>query len=194
MCLAASQEYESNQFGKPVNNEALESIRKSAVPMKTRQSMLWAVNIWGAWVKERKRVGFVEDDEKKYLLCDNILEMHMSLESLSSWLLKFVMEVRKESCDDYSPDSIYGMCCGLQRELRMNDREDVYLFVDSKFRQVLDGRMKHLKVTGNFKKKQADVITEEVEDSLWDAKLLGDNSPQALIDTVFFYILGYILH
>lgn len=76
----------------------------------------------------------------------------------------------------------------------MNDREDVYLFVDSKFSKFRHGRMKDLKVTGNFKKKQADVITEEVEDSLWDAKLLGDNSPQALIDTVFFYILGYILH
>ena len=45
------------------------------------------------------------------------------------------------------------------------------IFVDSKFRQVLDGRMKLLRSSGKFKKKQSDVITEEIEDKSWEAKI-----------------------
>ena len=47
--------------------------------------------------------------------------------------------------------------------------------------------MKLLKSSGKFEKKQADVIMNKVE-KLWEAKLLGDHSRQALVDTLFFYI------
>ena len=119
-------------------------MRKSAVPLKTKQNTMWADNLWRAWVRARKRAGFL-GDESKILLCDNFV---MSRESLSFWLPKFVMEVRKETGDDYPPNSEYNICCGLERNLRLNDREDVNIFVDSdfsKFRQVLDGRMKLLR-------------------------------------------------
>ena len=181
----ASNEYES-RFGNPVTNETLDSIKRSAIPMKTRQSTLWAVNVWKAWAKQRK---CIEDDEKKYLLYDNILDM--SVESLSFWLSKFVIEVRKENGEEYPPDSIYSICCGLQRHLRTNGREEVNAFGDyqfATFRQVLDGQMKLLKSSGGFEKKQAGVITEEIEEKLWDLGLLGSHNPQALVDTVFFYI------
>ena len=48
--------------------------------------------------------------------------------------------------------------------------------------------MKKLKSSGNFEKKCADVISEELEDRLRDMKILGSHTPQTLLDTVFYYM------
>ena len=34
------------------------------------------------------------------------------------WLPKFVVEARKENGEFYSTNSIYGLCCGLQRSMK----------------------------------------------------------------------------
>ena len=52
----------------------------------------------------------------------------------------------------------------------------------------LDSRMKQLKSTGNFEPNKAETIPREVEDMLWKKKLLGDTSPQLLLDTLIFYM------
>ena len=137
----------------------------------------------------RKAKAFVDEDESKYPLSDNFVEM--ALESMCFWLPKFVMEARKGNGDSYPPDSLYSLCCGLQRALKSNERADVNLFADSsfhKFRQILDSQMKILKATGKFEKKNADIITEEMEDRLWQLNILGDHNQQVLLDTTFFYI------
>ena len=56
----------------------------------------------------------------------------------------------------------------------------------TKFCQLLDANMKQLKSTGMFQKKAADVITEAMEDRLWELQLLGDHDPQTLLDTFFY--------
>ena len=45
-----------------------------------------------------------------------------------------------------------------------------------------------MKASGVFVKNSAEVITEEVEDRLGELGVLGDNSPQVLLDTMFYYI------
>ena len=104
------------------------------------------------------------------------------------WLERFVLEVRKENGNLYPPNSLYSLCCGLQRTIRGNGQN---IFTDAlfvKFREVLDSQMKKLKSTGSFERKCADVITERMEDILWNLKLFGDDNPQSLLDTTFFYI------
>ena len=48
--------------------------------------------------------------------------------------------------------------------------------------------MKRLQAKGlGSNKRHAEPITEQEEDKLWEMGLLGDHSPQVLLDTMIFY-------
>ena len=70
-------------------------------------------------------------------------------------------------------------------------KPQVNFFTDSEFslfKSTLDSRMKELQSTGKFQCKKAQPISREQENLLWEKKILGDHSPQALLDTLIFYI------
>ncbi len=78
--------------------------------------------------------------------------------------------------------------------MREKDAE-INIFKDprcSKFQKVLDSEMKRLSAMGRYMKKSSDIISEEMEDQLWDLEILGDQHPQALLDTMFYYIGLYL--
>ena len=57
-----------------------------------------------------------------------------------------------------------------------------------KFRSSLDAEMKRLQSSGKgSNKRQAEPLTPENEELLWKKGLLGDSTPQALLDTMIFY-------
>ena len=62
----------------------------------------------------------------------------------------------------------------------------------TQFRDTLGACMKNLKATGQFTVQQVETITEEIEDPLWNKGILGESSPQCLLDTVVFYLGLYI--
>ena len=77
------------------------------------------------------------------------------------------------------------------RHLRWNGQAIVDFFKDEQFvnfRASLDSEMKRLQSNGTgLKKRQAEVLTEDEEDLLWKKGLLGDRTPQALLNTIIFY-------
>ena len=152
---SGKDENESTRFAKAVINGEIESLRKSGVPAKTRLSTAWSVNVWSEWAKHRNEKVMV-GGEKSHGLIDDVSQM--SLDDLSFWLPRFVMEVKKEKGDDYPPNSLYSLCCGIQRRLRCDENpvvSDINIFTDSRFKkftQVLDARMKQLQSTGLFEK------------------------------------------
>ena len=50
-----SQSSSSTRFVKPVSNEQLNSLKKSAIPANTQKSTSWAVNIWKEWSAYRRK-------------------------------------------------------------------------------------------------------------------------------------------
>ena len=67
----------------------------------------------------------------------------------------------------------------------------------AQFRSSLDAEMKRLQAKGlGSKQRQAEPITEEEEDLLWEKGLLGDHNPQALLNTVIyvsFLLFGVVM-
>ena len=66
----------------------------------------------------------------------------------------------------------------------------------AEFRATLDAKLKRLQRLGiGSKTKQAEPLTEEEEEILWQKGLLGDHTPQALLNTmVFMNGLYFALH
>ena len=85
---------------------------------------------------------------------------------------------------------LYHTVCGILQYLRQNRKPEVDFFWDKKFTQfqmVLDSEMKCLKASGVQNRKQkAELLTVEDEKTLWEKGVLGDHSPQALLNTVFY--------
>ena len=110
-------------------------------------------------------------------------------------LSRFVLEVCKANGDPYPPNSLYQLVCGLQWHLRNHGRANVKLFEDPAlhgFRSTLDGEMKRLNATENYvHKKQAQPISHEQEDRLWELGLLGENNAQVLLNTMVFQVGFY---
>lgn len=69
----------------------------------------------------------------------------MTIDDIRFWLPKFVVEARKVNGQEYPPDSVYGLCCGLERDLRSNDRE-INIFSDSSFEKFCQGTYEGVKV------------------------------------------------
>ena len=57
----------------------------------------------------------------------------------------------------------------------------------SKFHDVLDSEMKRLQASGLGRmQRKAEVITFENEEIMWKKRILDDDNPQSLLDTMLF--------
>lgn len=110
-------------------------------------------------------------------------------QQLDYWLSKFVLEVRKANGEHYPPDTLYCICTGLLRYIR-ETRPEINIFKSPTydgFQKTIDSEMKRLRSTGlGVKKRQAELITTEEENQLWEKGFLGDSTPRVLLDTMLY--------
>lgn len=98
--------------------------------------------------------------------------------------------MRKKDGTEFPPNSLHHIVCGLMRYLRANGQPSIDFFIDPEFctfKTSLDAEMKRLQTQGlGSKKRQAEEITLDEEDLLWEKGLLGDATPQTLLDTMIY--------
>ena len=175
-------------YSSPKSQAAIEEAAELGIPEKTRQSTKWAVGVWEDWAKSRNRRLLLE--EKPF----NCSFEKLSKQEMNFWRCRFVLEVWRHDGNPYPPLTLYQLCCGLLRYLRMCGHAEVNILDQAefhKFKTILDSEIKRLNGTGLYtKKRQAECITSDDEDQLWDLGLLGDDSPTVLLHTLV-YMCGF---
>ena len=175
---------QSLRFANPVTESDILAKIQGSVPSATRQSTKWAATIWKNWKENRSKLN-----------AEIPLELEgITNEQLNHWLSRFIMEVRNHNGDPYTGGTLYAICSGIQRFVReertVSQGEQVDIYKDPKFsffRSTFDSVLKdlHQKGIGNTKK-QAEVISFELEEEMWHNGLLGSDEPQKLLDTLVF--------
>ena len=112
------------------------------------------------------------------------------INELSHLLSRFFISVRRADGSEYEPSSLRVMLSSFDRQLRRHNYGD-YLATSPKFaqvREVLKSKQKFLKRSGkgNLSNK-ADPINDEELDILWDNKQFGSETPDAILQTLWFY-------
>jgi len=175
-------------YGSPKSDKDVARITVSGIPQKTNLQTDWTVRVWEEWAKSRN--SRLLPGEKPFSA--ELIGM-LTRTEMQFWLCCFVLETRKANGEPYNPNTLYQICCGLLRHLRINcNQSDVNSLDNREFQQfqsTLDAKMKRLNATGkHIEKWQAQVIKASDEDYPWSLSLLGEHSPQVLLDRIVYMV------
>ena len=129
----------------------------------------WAVRVWKDWAAERNSKVKTSVSTVKTVNANILANTD---DEVNKWMAKFVAEIRKkeEPGKCYPPNSLYQLCCGLQRFILTTPARALSLFEDSRFKhfqESLDYEMKRLAGLGvRASVKEAAAFTVEQEEKL----------------------------
>ena len=154
-----------DRFAAPKSDTEVVEARKKAIPKKTQQDTDYCIRQWEAWRKHRN-------------------EQDSSI-PMAYWMERFILEVRKLNGSEYQPNTLYHIVCGIMRYIRITFKADIDFFKDSEFAGFCGAEMKRLQSKGlGSDHKQAEAFTVEEEELLWEKEILGDQSPESLLNTI----------
>jgi hypothetical protein len=168
----------SSRFGAPITTEDLFSVIDKRVPENTKRTTSWGYKVWNEWCEARN-------------IHDKIVDMEASM--MNELLARFVQEARRKDGKEYPASSLHNIVSAVQRHLRENGRPEISFFDEKSptfdlLRKSLDARMKELTSKGiGCMKKQAQPISPEMENTLWEKEIFSRNTGQGLINIVFWY-------
>lgn len=165
-----------------VSDKKIGDLITDASNKNTDKTTRWAVGIFEAWRVQRITKG-KETIPDLLVMTDN---------EVNAWLARFCVECRRMDGKEFPPGTLYQICCGLQRHLRNNDINKQIMLTSntaySYFHRALDAKCKELTRRGiGIHTKQADALTLEDEERIWQKGVFGDDSAECLIHTLYYY-------
>ncbi len=147
----------ASRFATPVTDEEVTEARKMAVPKRTAQDTQYCIRQFESWRDHRNLHGSIVPSLHDLDPC-----------TLSHWLTRFVLEIRKVNGSEYPPNSLHHLVCGIMRHYRTSSKTEIDFFKDHGFRSSLDAEMKRLQSKGiGSVRKQAEPFTMQEEELLW---------------------------
>ena len=164
-------------------------LRKIKLKKKSENKVKWAVNAYSEW--RIARLEKVEFDQKVFE-CDLHNLSQVSKDNLEHSLIRFVPEVTKSKGDGpYPGKTLYQLIVAIQKFLQINDIKWKLIHGDefTDLRNVLDNVMKERCADSvGMVKKQADIISYEYEEKMWQNGILGEDTPDKLRSTILFLL------
>ena len=165
-------------FAAPKTEKEIAEAKDRAIPWKTMEDTNYCVGVWNQWCSHRATVNG-----------DSIAPLEeISSAELARTMSNFVFGVRKRDDSEFPPDSIHHIVSGVQRFIRWKNNPAIDIFKDPEFadfRLCLDSEMKRLQQSGlGSKRRKTEPLSDAEEEELWRLGLLGDHSPQSLVDTI----------
>ncbi|XP_076444640.1 uncharacterized protein LOC143282766 isoform X2 [Babylonia areolata] len=118
--------------------------------------------------------------------------MQCTADELNFSLCLFVKEVRKPNGDEYSPDSIYYLCLGIQQYLFENGRID-NIFTDFYYERFTECLTQILSKCQPKFNASGQMVCRIEEEHLWECKQLGAHSPYVLLNTLIYFHTKYFM-
>ncbi len=172
-------------FSNPVGDDQLRKEQEQSIPKGTRKRNNWALNLYDEWSKQRR----VTESDSQHILLPQVHQLaNASVESLNYWFGKFIFELRKKDGTRYPRDSLVAVTAGLNAYFKSKKRY-LNLFKDdcfASYRDILDLACKESSQTLPLRRRQADIITETEEESMWQKNVLGSDTPVKLIYTLLY--------
>jgi len=175
----------NEQFAELLSAEDLHRCPQNTVNVAT-----WAVSLFDDWRAKRHRQCVEEQNSDTVDLSKPLAAM--SDEEINYTIPFFIAEIKKRDGTDFSPTSLRSIVLRLQKYLELQGRH-VKLFSGVQFRSIrdtLDAVINQHAESGVITPaRQAAIITKDMENTLWQKGLLGDDNPTTLLHTII-YIFG----
>ena len=175
---------------KPISDAKMSILKTKWMKKQTFNKMQWGVRAYNDWRDDK-----IRDSENCYpFIVRSDLKNLESLEvnDFCESLCMFTPQVTKvKTGKDYPGKTLYEMIVSIQKFLNQNNKPWKLIegpeFVN--VQTVLDNVMKERAEEGvGLVKKQAQYISIEHEEKLWNSNVLGEENPQQLRDTVLFLL------
>ena len=149
----------------------------------------WAIDIFEDWRRERNTMASADPDQRISLICPGIPLCQFSKDELNFSVSRFIKECRNKQGELYPGTTLREIVLCIQMYFSKLGFEYRFLYdpLFSQIKNTLDTTMKEIAGEGiGLNKKQAEIITTDEENMLWERGVLGDNNPQQLLRTVFY--------
>ena len=159
------------------------------IPQSTKYKIEWALAVFKRWQEERRNRS-LDANLNMPGECLTFELNSMSAAGLNTALKYFVFEAAKQDRSDYPSSTLYGLFGAFQSHLK-SQYSKFNLFEDDEFREAraaLDSVMKERSASGlgASSRKSTEIISESEENMLCDNGVLGDDTPQKLVDTMLY--------
>ena len=123
--------------------------------------------------------------------CPSEILLTNDLPELDRWLCRYLTETRRTDGTEYPPKTLYLLLVGLQRYINSEKQTQIKLLQNNEFRALqnlcnsLFNQLHAKGVGAGVKKTQP--LTAHDEAQLWEKGVLRTDTPQGLLNCVFFY-------
>ena len=175
-----------------VSEDKLKKMMSVTFEVRSEAKMRWAVKAYRDW----RNIKVDNEECEREILFSDLDEVEtLNKDDFEMAMCRFIVEVKKSKEDqDYPGRTLYQLAVAIQNYLKQHNVNWKLVHSNGlefrKFNRVLDKVMQErASMSIGTVKKQAQVISLDFENTLWNTNVLGEDSADKLRSTVL-YILG----